>query len=85
MRISRLRGSLVGVASLASLVAAGQVVVRNGLSHFHSLGTPAAGVIELYNSSTEPVTAVLSVDSLWGPQRSVQLPSEVAFQGKERK
>ncbi|MEY4968709.1 MAG: hypothetical protein RLZZ261_480 [Bacteroidota bacterium] len=85
MRIGCLRGGLLGAASLACLGAAGQVVVRNGLSHFHPLGLPATGVIELYNSSTETVTAVLSVDSLWGPQRSVQLPSEVALQGKERK
>lgn len=85
MRIACLRGGLLGAASLACLGAAGQVVVRNGLSHFHPLGLPATGVIELYNSSTETVTAVLSVDSLWGPQRSVQLPSEVALQGRERK
>lgn len=84
MRIARSRGSLFGAASLACLCAHGQVVVRNGLSHFHSLGAPASGVIELFNSSSEPVTALIRTDSLWGPQRSIQIPSEVALSGGAR-
>lgn len=84
MRTARLRGSLSWAASLACLCVHGQVVVRNGLSHFHSLGTPAIGAIELFNSSSEPVVAQLKTDSLWGPQRSIQIPSEVALAGGAR-
>jgi len=84
MQLARLRGGLLGAASLAWLCAQGQVVVRNGLSHFHSLGESATGVIELYNASDQAVTALLSVDSLWGTQRSIQIPSEVALDAGER-
>jgi hypothetical protein len=84
MQLARLRGGLLGAASLACLCAQGQVVVRNGLSHFHTLGESATGVIELYNASDQPVTALLSVDSLWGTQRSIQIPSEVGLDAGER-
>ena len=56
-----------------------QVVVRNGLSHVHPWYGNPTGTIDLKNSSDQTVTAYLTLDSLWGPQNELQIPSQVTL------
>lgn len=54
-----------------------QVVVTNGLSHFHRGPSQEAGYIELWNPTLERQTAILLLDSLLGPMNDLQIASEV--------
>ena len=61
-----------------------QVVVTNGLSHFHRGSSQEAGHIELWNPTQERQTALLILDSLLGPMRDLQIASEVPIPPETR-
>ena len=61
-----------------------QVVVTNGLSHFHRGPSQAGGYIELWNPTPERQTAILIRDSLLGPMNDLQIASEVHIPPKAR-
>ena len=61
-----------------------QVVVTNGLSHFHRGSTQEAGHIELWNPTQEHHTALLILDSLLGPINDLQIASEVPIPPETR-
>ncbi len=61
-----------------------QVVVTNGLSHFHRGFTQEAGHIELWNPTHEHHTALLILDSLLGPMNDLQIASEVSIPPETR-
>jgi len=61
-----------------------QVVVVNGLGHFHTWNEPAVGHIVLLNSSNDSLRVLVHTDSLWGVQHPLRIPSEVRMAPKER-
>jgi hypothetical protein len=61
-----------------------QVVVTNGLSHFHRGSSQEAGYIELWNPTQERQTAILILDSLLGPMSDLQIASEVPIPPETR-
>jgi len=61
-----------------------QVVVTNGLSHFHRGPSQEGGYIELWNPTQERQTALLILDSLLGPMRDLQIASEVPIPPETR-
>ena len=61
-----------------------QVVVTNGLSHFHRGSTQEAGHIVLWNPTQEHHTALLILDSLLGPINDLQIASEVPIPPETR-
>jgi len=65
--------------------AAGQVVVVNGLGHFHSWEEPTVGEIVLMNPSSDSLRVLIYRDSLWGPQHPLQVASEVLMPGQSRR
>ncbi|MEY2971671.1 MAG: hypothetical protein RL738_512 [Bacteroidota bacterium] len=56
--------------------AAGQVVVVNGLGHFHSWEAPTVGEIVLMNPSSDSLRVLIYRDSLWGPQHPCRSPAK---------
>lgn len=65
--------------------ATGQVVVANGLGHFHPWETQASGEIVLMNPSDDSVRVLIYRDSLWGPQHPLLVASEVLMPGSSRR
>ena len=61
-----------------------QVVVTNGLSHFHRGPSQEGGYIELWNPTPERQTAILIRDSLLGPLNDLQIASEVPIPPEAR-
>lgn len=71
--------------SLVSNMASAQVVVVNGLGHFHPWNHPATGSITLMNPTTDSLRVLVQTDSLWGPQHPLRIASEVRMPPKSRK
>lgn len=61
-----------------------QVVVVNGLGHFHHWNQPAAGRIALMNSSDDSQRVLIQTDSLWGIQHPLRIASEVRMAPNSR-
>lgn len=64
--------------------ATAQVVVVNGLGHFHSWDQPAVGSIVLMNPTDDSLRVIVRNDSLWGPQHPLRIASEVRMPPQSR-
>lgn len=62
----------------------GQVVVVNGLGHFHLWNQPATGRITLMNTSDDSQRVLIQTDSLWGIQHPLRITSEVRMAPNSR-
>jgi hypothetical protein len=62
-----------------------QVVVVNGLGHFHPWNRSAVGSIVLMNPTGDSLRVLIQTDSLWGPQHSIRLASEVLMPPQSRR
>lgn len=66
-------------------LAMAQVVVANGLGHFHPWNQPANGQIILVNPTQDSLRVLIHNDSLWGYQHLVQIASEVRMPPQSRR
>lgn len=71
--------------SILSQLASAQVVVVNGLGHFHPWDQPAVGKIVLMNPTDDSLRVIVQNDSLWGPQHPLRIASEVRMPPQSRK
>lgn len=74
-----------GLLFFCSLPALGQVVVVNGLGHFHPWDQPAKGSIALMNPTSDSLRVLVQTDSLWGPQHPLRIASEVRMPPQSRR
>ncbi len=89
MKVAEFPGSAIGWAGilwfgLLQGSAWSQVVVTNGLSHFHRGSSQEVGYIELWNPTQERQTALLIRESLLGPMNDLQIASEVPIAPEAR-
>ena len=71
--------------SILSQFASAQIVVVNGLGHFHPWDQPAVGSIVLMNPTDDSLRVIVQNDSLWGPQHPLRIASEVRMPPRSRK
>ena len=71
--------------SILSQFASAQVVVVNGLGHFHPWDQPAMGSIVLMNPTDDSLRVIVQNDSLWGPRHPLRIASEVRMPPQSRK
>jgi hypothetical protein len=89
VKVAEFPGSAIGWAGilwfgLLQGSAWSQVVVTNGLSHFHRGSSQEVGYIELWNPTQERQTALLIRESLLGPMNDLQIASEVPIAPEAR-